>query len=266
VDLQAPQIRTMPAAEAPWLVPPANSKPHALVRVFCFAFAGGSALQFREWDAAVSAEVQILGIQLPGHDYRRKEPLPTRVHDLMATMGPGLAPYLDRPFALLGQSLGALLAFELARWLRRNGLPDARHLFVASRPAPHLPHGYEPVHELPEQRLFDVLRLYGGTSEEVLREPELMRFFLPVIRADLEMNRCSPYVDEPPLDVAITAFGGHADPVCKPFELAAWREQTTKAFDLIMMEGGHFVVHSRSRDTLRHVVSKCLGDHASGTR
>jgi len=85
VDLQAPQIRTMPAAEAPWLVPPANSKPHALVRVFCFAFAGGSALQFREWDAAVSAEVQILGIQLPGHDYRRKEPLPTRVHDLMAT-------------------------------------------------------------------------------------------------------------------------------------------------------------------------------------
>ncbi|MGH3564876.1 MAG: thioesterase II family protein [Pseudonocardia sp.] len=50
----------------------------------------------------------------------------------------GLVSYLDRLFALFGHSMGALIAFELARQLRTKGLESVQ-VFVSGCKAPHLP-------------------------------------------------------------------------------------------------------------------------------
>jgi medium-chain acyl-[acyl-carrier-protein] hydrolase len=208
--------------------------------VFCFHFAGGSASQFRPWDGMISNEIEILGVQLPGREARYHEPPMRDLAALIKVLGPALTSYIDRPFALFGHSLGALIAFEFARWLRRNSHPAPSGLFVASQPAPQLPRTYAPTHDLPEAELLDVLRMYGGTTESVLTNSQVMQIFLPTIRADLEMNRMYEYAPDAPLACTIDAFCGEADPICSEHAILAWKEQALSRFRCHFFPGGHF--------------------------
>src|SRR6185503_11064474 len=106
-----------------------------------------------------------------------------RLCDLLAGE---LLPYLDVPFAFFGHSMGALIAFELTRHLRRHGRPGPRHLFLSGARAPRRP-APPPFHVLPEHALLAELSRLNGTPPEILQEPEYMAMVLPLIRADLEL-------------------------------------------------------------------------------
>src|SRR5438552_7109196 len=111
-------------------------RPHAAVRLFCFPYAGGGASAFRCWPDALPASIEVCPVQLPGRETRFREPPYTRLAPLAEALGHALRPFLDRPFAFFGHSMGALVAFELTRWLRRAGGPQPAHLFVSACAAP----------------------------------------------------------------------------------------------------------------------------------
>ncbi|HSP80125.1 MAG TPA: alpha/beta fold hydrolase [Myxococcaceae bacterium] len=225
----------------------------ASCRLLCFNSAGAGATLFRQWDRQSSRALNVVGLQLPGRENRFAEPPLRDVHELVEQVGPALLELLDRPYALFGHSYGSLLAFEVARWLRRQGLPAPRHLFVAGRPAPQLPHRFRKTYDLPEQEFIDILRRYGGTKESILGNLPAIRQFLPTIRADLEANTLYAYREEPPLECDITAMRGDTDALCEEDELLAWREQTAHRFQYLFFEGGHFFHTEESEQLLRHV-------------
>src|SRR5580765_133219 len=101
------------------------------LRLFALPFAGGGASTFRQWPEGLPADIECCAVQLPGRETRYKEPGFVRMANLVAALAESLAPEFDRPFALFGHSMGALVAFELARELRRRRmrLPDV--LFVS---------------------------------------------------------------------------------------------------------------------------------------
>jgi medium-chain acyl-[acyl-carrier-protein] hydrolase len=47
--------------------------------------------------------------------------------------------YLEKPFVFFGHSIGALIAFEFVRLLRKNGVPQPKHLIVSGTKAPQVP-------------------------------------------------------------------------------------------------------------------------------
>lgn len=180
---------------------------------------------------------------LPGRDARRAEPAIRRVSALVKSLADGLAAELAAPFAFFGYSTGARVAFELARELRRRDAAGPRVLVAAGRAAPSSPER-DPMHRLTDAQLTERLRRLGGTPELVLREPELMAMFLPVVRADLEVNELEPYRAEPPLACPIVAYGGLLDDRCTAEELAAWQAHTSSDFEAHHLPGGHFFVHT----------------------
>src|SRR5262249_28719179 len=97
-----------------WLL---NSHPwsRGSVGLFCFAYAGGGASLFRDWVGALGGSVDVCPVQLPGREGRFHEPAFTRLTPLLDSLVQSLGPQLQRPFALFGHSLGALIAFEFAR-------------------------------------------------------------------------------------------------------------------------------------------------------
>lgn len=226
--------------------------PAARSRLFCLPFAGGTDATYRAWPDSLPADVEVCGVCLPGRDARRREPPHARLSTLVPALADALAPELSRPFSLFGHSMGACIAFGLARELRRRGARAPELLVVSGRRAPQLPER-DPWHALPTAALVERLRRLGGTPEVVLREPELMAMFLPVIRADLAVVEAEPYQDEPPLGIPIVALGGESDERCRPEELAAWRAQTTSSFSSSMFPGGHFFVTSVARQVLAAV-------------
>jgi medium-chain acyl-[acyl-carrier-protein] hydrolase len=160
---------------------------------------------------------------------------------------------LDVPFALFGHSLGALVSFELARQLRKLGLPDLVHLFVSGHRAPQIPRPGPLTHQWPDAEFVAELRRLNGTPEEVLQHAELMALLLPVLRADFAIIETYSGSDEEALDCPISAFGGLQDSEASYDEVAAWREQTRGLFKVRMLPGDHFFLHSARAQILRAI-------------
>lgn len=182
----------------------------------------------------------------------------TRLSDLVQEAAQALRPHLDIPFALFGHSMGALIAFELARQLRRQDSPAPVHLFVSGARAPQRPDPDAPVHQLPDSELIEqVRRRYDGIPGAILDEAELMQLFIPLIRTDFEVVETYVYRDDKRLDCPISCFGGRQDRRVSHEELEAWRDQTGKSFKLQVFPGDHFFLRSAQPLVLR-VVSEEL--------
>lgn len=225
------------------------------ITLFCFPYAGGGAACYRGWHEHLPGNVIVCPVQLPGRESRWREPSFTRVTEMIDVLIEAIAPDLDHPFALFGHSMGALIAFELARHLRRNGRSEPRHLFMSGARAPHLPPTDPPIHDWPDDEFLDELtRRHNGIPAEVREHPELLELVLPTLKADLELCETYQYRPEAPLACPITVFGGDEDHRLGDAELDGWRAQTTSAFSRSMFAGDHFFI-----STARPAVLQKLG-------
>lgn len=228
-------------------------RPQARIRLFCFPYAGGSSLIFRDWPDNLSEEVDVCLPQLPGRGNRIQEPAHTRLETLVQDISKAIIPYLNKPFAFFGHSMGALVSFELARYLRRMQAPIPAQLFVSGRSAPHIADADPPTYDLPEAEFVETIRSLNGTPREVLEHPELMRLMIPLLRADFSVCQTYSYTVEHPLDCPITALGGLQDNEVARENLDAWGEHTTSDFKLEMLPGDHFFLNSCQTQVLRIV-------------
>jgi len=241
----------------PWLNCP-RPNPRASLRLFCFPYAGGGISTYHSWSNNWLDEVEVCTIQLPGRENRLGEPPFTDLAPLLGALLPPIRPWLDRPFAFYGHSLGALIAFELARDLRRYADAGPVHLFVSSLRAPSLPNPNPPLQALPDGTFVsEIERLYGGIPGPVKEHQELMQLLLPTLRADVTLLERYLYVEERPLDCPISAFGGLDDSTIGRHELDAWRNQTSNSFSLRMLPGDHFFLRS-AQDSLLSAVAQDL--------
>jgi medium-chain acyl-[acyl-carrier-protein] hydrolase len=226
----------------PWLVAPLAS-PQAALRLLVCPSAGSGVAPYVGWLRTLGPGVDARIVLLPGRESRLRERPRERLDailpDAMAALDAELAGD-PRPVVLYGHSMGALLAFELARALEARGRRVAR-LVVSGRRAPHLPEK-RPLHVLPEAALVAELRRFGGTPEVVLQDRELLSALLPAVRADLAVTETYVYPGGPKLAAPISAFGGSADPAADEAEIAAWGERTSGAFEHAILAGGHFFV------------------------
>jgi surfactin synthase thioesterase subunit len=245
----------------PWLI---NSKPNrrASVRLFCFPYAGGGSSIFRSWQQTVPDTIEVCPVQLPGRDSRMTEPPCTEMNELIRLAGQALAPYLDRPFALFGHSMGALISFELARYTRREYSAQPVHLFASGHRSP------QTMSDLIDPKLFDsvppeMVLGHTGTPREAREDPEFVELVLPILRADLTLCRSYIYSPEPPFSFPITAFGGLDDQGVPRQRIEDWREHTTGRFALRMLPGDHFFLNT-SRLPLLEAISKELEQDMRG--
>ena len=214
---------------------------------------------FRSWaDSESLADIEVCAVQLPGREARITESPMGDLRRLVHLLCEALEPYLDRPFAFFGHSIGALVSFESARELRRIRGIEPSHLFVSGGPAPHLPDS-ERISDLHDDEFLKRVCRFNGTPPEVLNHPELMQLMVPALRADFSLRDRYVYREEPPLSCPITAFGGMSDTHVDGLMLRAWRQHTRERFQLWLFQGDHFFVRSAQApllETLSIVVSQ----------
>lgn len=244
-----------------WLVR-VRPRPEAALRLFCFPHAGGAASSYFHWPAAL-AGVDVAAVQPPGREGRLAEPPIADMPVLLDRLVAAIEPRLDRPFLFFGHSMGALVALEAARELRRRGLPAPARLYVSGRRSPTVPSDEAPLHALPDDELVAELNhRFGGLPAAILAEPELMALFLPVIRADLTVLERHAFRPEAPLDVPITALGGDDDRRAGIEGLEAWRALTSAGFAMRRFPGGHFYLHEQREAFLRAFAGLVADDSA----
>jgi medium-chain acyl-[acyl-carrier-protein] hydrolase len=230
---------------SPWIVRSngSGSSKSSKMRLICLPYAGGGAGAFFRWSSLVDNAIDVIRIQLPGHETRIREPLLRRSEDVVFAMADALLRFLDRPFFVYGHSMGALLGFELIRKLRADHGIMPVHLFVSSFRAPHLQPVDPPIHELPEDLFINQLQQYGGVPEQILAERELMDLMLPILRADFQILETYVCKEEHALECPITAFGGMHDAKTREHMVTAWQRETSRHFRSLFFTGGHFFIN-----------------------
>jgi surfactin synthase thioesterase subunit len=212
--------------------------PEAEIRLICLPHAGGGAPSYLPTSAAMTPEVQVLAVQYPGRQERRREPLIGSVDGLADELFRVLEPDSEQPFALFGHSMGAMVAYELALRFEDAGRPPLR-LFASGRRAPSR---YRPEENQPldDESLLAELRELSGTDKRLFQRDDLLRASLPVLRNDYLAADAYVHRPEAKLHSPITVLVGDQDPHVTMDEARSWREHTTGDIEVLVYAGGHF--------------------------
>lgn len=234
-----------------WLVTPFPN-PSATARLVCVPHAGSGVAGYVRWQSLLPARVEWSVAQFPGRESRLREPHINSLDQVVAALADAVESLDQRPLALFGHSMGALVSFELARELRRRGRPAPIGLFLSGRAPPHWPTTPQgPLSKLPDQQLFDEMaRRWGGMPAIFRSDPDLRRMVLGILRADLGALEAHGHRHEPPLSCPIVVYAGTSDPSVQPGSLEAWHDQTTGAFSHRLFTGDHFYLFGAARDAL----------------
>ncbi|WP_042382127.1 thioesterase II family protein [Streptacidiphilus melanogenes] len=248
-------------ASAPWLQT-VSPRPAARLRLLCFPPAGSGPNFYRPWATQLPADIEVSAVSLPGRESRFREPLLANYDVAVSSLYAALRPWFGadrRPYALLGHSMGAMLAYGVALTAARLGDPAPERLLLSGAGGP----GTEPPKagrsEWSDAELVADLREMGGTPEEVLAEPELLFHILPVLRADYRL--CDSFRTTPPggplLNCPLTLMSGADDHATAP-AVARWAEVTAGPTTQYTFPGGHFYLTQESADPVVTTVASEL--------
>ena len=220
--------------------------------LICFPYAGGSASSFRNWPLLFDGRINICCVELPGRAGRFGEPAESSCSELVRRLAAGARRWPQGPFVFFGHSMGALVAFELAREFRRRGATLPTALLVSSLRAPHLPETSF-VAGLPDDGFLAELADLSGGQAAAWADPDLRALLLPTLRADVRLCEDYRYLPEDPLPLPIAAFRGHLDGYVSEDEVRAWSQHTSGGFNYQELPGDHMYVHSVERDLVASV-------------
>lgn len=231
----------------------------ALIRLFCFPYAGGNAHVFREWQRHFGPEVDVCLVHLPGRARRIGEPPRTRLQPLVQELSDAIRADLGLPFAFYGHSMGALISFELVRELRRRKWPLPIHLYISACRSPIKVRSVPPKFNLPLEEFMTELQKLNGTPKEFFDCPQIQRAILPLLRADFELTDTYEYVAESPLNCPITLYGASADHLAPLESLSAWEFETSAQYRMRLFGGGHFFIQSHKTEFVATLRQDVLG-------
>ncbi|MGY2397540.1 thioesterase II family protein [Pseudomonas sp. SDO5271_S396] len=233
-------------------------RPHARLRLFCLAHAGGGARFFADWARLLPPSIEVIALQLPGREERINDPLIDQMRPLVNGLAAVLPAWLDRPYALFGHSMGAAVAHELCLTLQRQSLRLPTRLMVSGREGPGRHHGGR-LHLASDERLLADIADLGGSPAALQQCVELQAMALPILRNDYRLiETYQPDPQRARLNVPIEVLLGRDDPELNPGDAEAWADETDEGVRLHPFDGGHFYL-TPQREAVLHCVSRCLG-------
>lgn len=270
----------------PWLCYRQPQK-HCQLRLFCFPYGGGGASVYRHWQQHLPDTIEVCPVQLPGREGRMHEQGITNISTLIDYLIVNLRNEFSSPFAFYGHSLGALTAFELTRTLRKQQLPQPKHLFVAAFPDPALAitanltaliadllavkidlfdlQRTPSIDSLTDDQLMQLFVIFNkhGLVEygDSLLDRTIMKVLLPIFVADMSIIKHYRYIPEMPLDIPIHVLVGKQD-LWVPYEdHLTWNQHTTKSCLFHEVDAGHLFI--RDPIICSKVLAKLSDDIAS---
>jgi len=239
-------------SQSKWLIKP-HPKPNADLRIICFPYAGGSASTYISWSKLLPNNVELIAVQPPGRSSRMFEPCFTEMSMLVNDFLRIMPSIIDKPYILIGHSLGSRVAFELMLQCQRQGIQTPVHFIASGSRGPHIKPRKKPIHHLPEKEFILELEELNGTPMEILKNKELITLCLPLLRADFQLAENYLFTSDVSFECRVTVFGGQSDSEITITDLSSWEIFFTGLAETKLFAGDHFFIESNKRDVIKEV-------------
>ncbi|MDB6171653.1 MAG: Oxidoreductase, short chain dehydrogenase/reductase family [Chthoniobacteraceae bacterium] len=249
---------------SPWIVR-ARGAETAPMRMICFHSMGVGASLFTHFLLHPPPNVEILAIQLPGRENRHAEPPPDQFSKVIDGLVEALEPWLDKPFCFWGHSFGGIVAWEVARRVRRDHGLEPFHFVVSGTIAPHLVPVWQKRDVLSRAMLNDNPIEYLISLARFVEDPEFLNRILPLMRADYPLLMTYQHTPDVPLSCGLTAFSALQDDFVYPDETAQWRAYTQNKFVFHTVDGDHWFLN-RNRELISAKLARICSEAAPGER
>ncbi|MEU1403743.1 alpha/beta fold hydrolase [Streptomyces sp. NPDC005728] len=216
----------------------------------CFPHAGGSASYFRPLATALAGVADVVPVQYPGRQDRRAEPPITSVPRLADEIVTVLESLPRRRLVLFGHSMGACVAFEVARRIEQRSSLDLLGLVASGRTAPPRLRD-RGVRSMDDDGVIAEIRRLNGTDDRLLLDDDIIRMIMPAIRGDYTAVESYRYEPGPRLRCPISVLVGDQDPQVTLAEAEEWRDHTESGFTLRSFPGGHFYLAEQNTQVAR---------------
>ncbi len=239
-----------------------SGAPTQRVRLVCFPHAGGSASYYHPVSARFADQAEVVVLQYPGRQDRRREPCIDDLNVLADRVTTELSALSPAPTLFFGHSMGATVAFEVARRQEEAGSGAPRVVIVSGRRAPSTRRP-ERVHEYDDEGLIAEVRKLNAAEAAVLEDEDIRAMALPAIRGDY--RAIESYRGQPGrrIRAAVTVLTGDADPMTTYAEAQAWREHTDGEFRLRVFPGGHFFLAEQQDGVNQEIATDIARVHST---
>jgi surfactin synthase thioesterase subunit len=233
----------------------ARPKNSAKIRMFCFPYAGGNGSTYLSWANALPSSVELFTVELPGRSYRFGEPAYSSMDNLIDDLMQVFPNLTDKPYILMGHSLGSRVAFELMHRCKQVGIKMPEHFIASGSPAPHIKEKQKELYKLPREEFIEELRKLNGTPKEILENYEMMTLSIPFIRADFELSETYTYTGFEKFDCPITVFYGDKDNEISLLDIEAWGGHFSHPAVIHSVPGDHFFIEENKNAVLEKIRS-----------
>jgi surfactin synthase thioesterase subunit len=235
----------------------------AKFNLFCLPHAGGIKYAYRRFVDLAPSFVKVTLLEYPGRGERIREAPIKDVVKLAELMVSEIKDDLDTPYAIYGHSMGTLVGYLMVREIRHAGYADPKFLFFTGSEGPSSRKKDKIRHLMSESDLIAELRSLGGISDEALNEPEILEYFLPIIRADFQAVETYEYGRSADLDIPINIAIGSDENVTAE-EAGTWQVETKRPLELMQFSGNHFFIFEHMEQIMKLIINeikKCFYAH-----
>jgi external thioesterase TEII len=210
-------------------------------QIVCFPFSGGNANSFLQFAKAFSMDVEILAFTPPGHG-GDNSPLIDDLEELTKLCRLQLAGLLKKRVILLGYSMGAMIAYRLAQQWLADGQPLPELLILSATTTPEDFATKEHVSQFDDKPLISYLDELGGLEPVLKTNPEIMDYFLPILRNDFSLVDYNTIRKEP-LPVPAAVIYGTEDTLSQR-RLDCWPDYFSAPPKIYAVDGRHMFIRS----------------------
>lgn len=228
------------------------------IQLIIFHHAGGSSLAYRALEKFFPKNIKVKYIDLPGRIIFSSQKPYKNMQELIKRLSIKLSQEIQGKYVMFGHSMGAIVAFELARNLTKFYNMNPQHLLVSGCCAPSRYSNSKPIINsfLSDEELTQILIDTESVQPEVLQNEEFKALTLFLIRADFKVLESYCYESQSLLKCPITAFSAADDPWAPREYMEYWRFETEGEFDLIPFEGKHFSILNSKKSLAQKIVKK----------
>lgn len=226
------------------------------MKLFCFAYAGGSAMFYNRWQELIHGNIEIIPVEMPGRGTRFNEKLCNNMEELVEDLYYSIEERLTDEYMFYGHSMGSWIVYFLLERIRKAGVRMPERIFLSGKEAPHIKKYYTVYHKLSTSDFIKSVYSLGGISKELFKNVEAMQIYIPILKNDYQVVETCQFINnEESFDFDITIFNGTQDSLTEE-EVFSWSLYTNKNFEVYSFDGGHFFIYDYVREIVDIIVKQ----------